>query len=131
MSELVPRIFAITLFVDDPERSKRFYQKAFDLPASGGDEASAYFKFGDTIVNLVAVPAAQEVIRPAQVGGKQAGVRSLLTIEVDDTDSVCGELARRGVSLLNGPIDRPWGLRTASFSDPDGHIWEVAQELPE
>ena len=40
------------------------------------------------------------------------------------------ELASRGVELLNGPIDRAWGMRTASFMDPAGHIWEVAQELP-
>jgi catechol 2,3-dioxygenase-like lactoylglutathione lyase family enzyme len=32
------------------------------------------------------------------------------------------------VELLNGPIDREWGVRTAAFADPDGHVWEVAQE---
>jgi uncharacterized glyoxalase superfamily protein PhnB len=25
------------------------------------------------------------------------------------------------------PIDRLWGVRTASFSDPGGHIWEIAK----
>ena len=49
---------------------------------------------------------------------------------MDDTDAVCAELATRGVELLNGPVDRAWGMRTASFTDPDGHIWEVAQQLP-
>ena len=34
----------------------------------------------------------------------------------------------RGVELLNGPLDREWGVRTAAFADPDGHVWEVAQE---
>jgi uncharacterized glyoxalase superfamily protein PhnB len=24
-------------------------------------------------------------------------------------------------------MDRPWGIRTASFRDPGGHIWEIAQ----
>jgi uncharacterized glyoxalase superfamily protein PhnB len=37
-----------------------------------------------------------------------------------------GGAAARGVKLLNGPIDRPWGPRTASFMDPAGHIWEIA-----
>ena len=46
-------------------------------------------------------------------------------------DAVCAELARRGVQLLNGPMDRPWGIRTASFTDPAGHIWEIAQDLPQ
>ncbi|MGH3402377.1 MAG: hypothetical protein ACRDRJ_07680 [Streptosporangiaceae bacterium] len=29
-----------------------------------------------------------------------------------------------------GPADRPWGMRTVTFADPGGHIWEIAQELP-
>ena len=49
---------------------------------------------------------------------------------MDDIDTVCAALEERGVKLLNGPMDRPWGIRTASFTDPDGHIWEVAHRLP-
>jgi catechol 2,3-dioxygenase-like lactoylglutathione lyase family enzyme len=44
---------------------------------------------------------------------------------------VCAELDTRGVALLNGPVNRAWGQRTASFTDPDGHIWEIAQGLPD
>jgi uncharacterized glyoxalase superfamily protein PhnB len=40
---------------------------------------------------------------------------------------MCAQLTARGVTLLNGPMDRPWGVRTASFSDPGGHIWEIAK----
>ena len=47
--------------------------------------------------------------------------RLLGAVELD------AELARRGVTLLNGPMDRPWGVRTASFVDPGGHIWEIAK----
>ena len=39
---------------------------------------------------------------------------------------------RNGVrvhELVNGPIDSPWGLRTAAFADPDGHVWEVAAPI--
>jgi len=42
---------------------------------------------------------------------------------------VCAELAAHGVELLNGPVNRPWGRRTASFTDPGGHIWEIAEDL--
>jgi uncharacterized glyoxalase superfamily protein PhnB len=64
-----------------------------------------------------------------RVASPSAGSRFLLTIWVDDVDAACAELANRGVELLNGPVDRPWGLRTASFTDPAGHIWELAQDL--
>ena len=56
-----------------------------------------------------------------------AGSRMQFTIEVEDVDAMCAELASRGVELLNGPMDRPWGIRTASFKDPGGHIWEIAK----
>jgi uncharacterized glyoxalase superfamily protein PhnB len=41
----------------------------------------------------------------------------------------CAELNARGVTLIKGTMNRPWGVRTASFADPDGHIWEIAQQL--
>ena len=65
------------------------------------------------------------------MAGRDAGSRYQLTIGVDDVDAVCAELAQRGVTLLNGPMDRPWGIRTASFTDPGGHIWEIAHNLPQ
>jgi lactoylglutathione lyase len=57
----------------------------------------------------------------------EAGSRAVFTIPVDDVDALCAELTARGVTLLNGPMDRPWGVRTASFCDPAGHIWEIAK----
>lgn len=124
------KIGAITLFAEDLERSKAFYAGVFGLPVFYEDPDSAVFKFGDTLINLLAIPAAHELIAPAAVAGREAGARMQFTIGVDDVDAVCAELARRGVSLLNGPMDRPWGIRTASFTDPSGHIWEIAADLP-
>ena len=94
------------------------------------DQNSVAFKFENLIVNLLVTTEASGLIGPAVVAGQEGGARFQLTIGVDDTEVACEELARRGVELLNGPIDRPWGLRTAAFADPDGHIWEVAAEIP-
>jgi catechol 2,3-dioxygenase-like lactoylglutathione lyase family enzyme len=121
------RIGAITLFVEDLEATKRFYREVFGLPVVFEDDDSTVFDFGNTIVNLLKTSAAGELIEPAAVGAREAGARFQLTIEVDDVDAVCAELADRGVELLNGPVDRPWGVRTASFRDPGGHVWEIAR----
>ena len=120
-------IAAITLFVEDLDAAKRFYREVFQLPVAFEDDNSAVFKFGNTLVNLLKVSAAPELIAPATVGGREAGARVQFTIDVDDVDATCAELAARGVELLNGPMDRPWGIRTASFRDPAGHIWEIAK----
>jgi catechol 2,3-dioxygenase-like lactoylglutathione lyase family enzyme len=120
-------ISAITLFVEDLEATKKFYVEVFGLPVSFEDDDSAVFKFGNTLVNLLKTTAAPELIEPAVVAPREAGARLQFTVSVDDVDARCAELAARGVELLNGPLDRPWGVRTASFMDPGGHIWEIAK----
>jgi catechol 2,3-dioxygenase-like lactoylglutathione lyase family enzyme len=130
VSDSLDSVGAITMFVADRDRAKSFYEKAFDAEAVYEDEHSIAFKFENTIVNLLVDSEAPELISPALVAGQEAGSRFQLTIGVDDVDAVCEDLPGRGVELLNGPIDRPWGMRTAAFADPDGHIWEVAAKIP-
>src|SRR5215208_1426351 len=120
-------IFAITLFTEDLQQSKEFYQNVFGLPIDFEDANSAVFKFGDTLINLLKITEARELIEPARVANRESGARYVFTIHVDDVDMMCAELVSRGVKLLKGPMDRPWGIRTASFMDPGGHIWEIAK----
>ena len=122
-------IDAITLFVEDLGECRRFYEEVFDLPVAFEDDNSVVFNFGNTIINLLMTTAANELVEPAVVAAPDAGSRMQFTIGVEDVDAMCAQLAERGVTLLNGPMDRPWGVRTASFGDPGGHIWEIAHNL--
>jgi lactoylglutathione lyase len=126
VTDIPTTISAISLFVEDVAEAKAFYVDVFRLPVHFEDEASAVFRFGSTLVNLLDVREAPELVSSAPVGTADAGVRAQFTITVEDVDATVAELGRRGVTLLSGPIDRPWGIRTASFRDPAGHIWEVA-----
>ncbi len=119
-------IAAITLFVEDLEAARRFYQEVFRLPVFYEDENSTVFRFGDTLVNLLRASEAPSLVSPATVAPPEAGIRFQFTLGVEDVDSMSDDLRSRGVELLNGPMDRPWGVRTASFRDPGGHIWEIA-----
>ena len=123
-------IGAITLFTDDLTTSKAFYELVFEAPLVYEDDNSAVFQLENTMINLLAIAEAHGLMDPAAVAPSGVGSRSLFTVGVDDVDVECEELARRGVTLLNGPIDRPWGIRTASFADPSGHVWEIAHDLP-
>jgi Predicted enzyme related to lactoylglutathione lyase len=120
-------IYAITLFEENLEAAKLFYQKVFDLPFVFEDANSCVFKMGETLLNLLRISEAGELIAPGQVAGREAGARYQYTIMVEDVDAMCTKLKARGVKLLNGPMDRPWGIRTACFADPGGHIWEIAK----
>ncbi|WP_445995974.1 VOC family protein [Okibacterium fritillariae] len=122
-----PAISAITLFVDDLVDSIEFYRTAFGLDVMFLDDDSAVFSFNNTLINLLKVEAAEELVHPAGVGTSSDNPRMQFTIPVDDVDERCAELVSRGVVLLNGPMDRPWGIRTASFRDPSGYVWEIAR----
>ena len=130
MGESLKSVGAITMFVEDRARSKAFYEPVFDVSILNEDDVSIAFKFDNLIVNLLEASGAPELIEPAPVATAESGSRFQLTIWVDDTDAVCAELGSRGVELLNGPVNRDWGVRTAAFADPDGHIWEVAGKIP-
>lgn len=119
-------IFAITLFVEDLDEAKEFYRSVFALPVDYEDGDSAVFAFGGVLVNLLAVGQAPALVAPAPVGAPDAGARFQLTIRVEDVDAAAREAVSRGAVLLNGPLDRPWGVRTAAFRDPAGHVWELA-----
>jgi len=120
-------LFAITLFVEDLSAAKFFYQTVFSLPAVFEDSNSAVFKIGQTLINLLKITAAPELVHPVKVADREAGARMVFTVHVEDVDALCNHLKGLGVSLLNGPMDRPWGIRTASFFDPAGNIWEIAK----
>jgi len=129
MGTALASVGAITLFVADPERSKRFYETLFGRPPVFEDGDSAAFRLDNLLVNVLRSTAAGELVTPAAVGAGDDGARFQLTVRVEDADAACAELERLGVELLNGPLDRAWGVRTAAFADPDGHVWEVAQPL--
>lgn len=122
-------VSAITLFVEDPVRSKAFYERVFGASVVHEDAQSVAFAFDGVIVNLLDRREAPGLLEPARVASAGAGSSALLTVSVEDVDAACAALAEHGVAPLNGPQDRPWGIRTAAFADPDGHVWEVAAPL--
>ena len=122
------KLDVITLFVEDLAACKKFYAEVFGLEVVWEDPNSAVVKLSNLMINLLRVDNAAALIEPVAVA-EPGGSRALLTIEVEDANAVCEQLAAHGVKLLNGPVDRPWGRRTAAFADPAGYTWEVAQVL--
>ena len=101
MSEAFKSVGAITMFIDDTQRSKAFYEQVFGAKVVHEDGDAVAFEFENMVVNMLCVPAAHELIAPAPVGDAGVPRRFQLTIWVQDTDAVCEQLAARGVELLN------------------------------
>jgi catechol 2,3-dioxygenase-like lactoylglutathione lyase family enzyme len=122
-------IDVVNLFAEDFAGTKAFYQEVLGLPLAFEDEDTAVFKLTNVMVCLTAVSAVPELIAPRAVASPEAGSRFIVSMFVDDVDAACSELAQHGVMVLNGPVDRAWGVRTANFTDPAGHIWQISQDL--
>jgi catechol 2,3-dioxygenase-like lactoylglutathione lyase family enzyme len=123
-------IEVITIFAEDLPATKAFYSDVFGLSLVFEDAVSAVFKFDNLLLNILLASEAPKLVEPAPTGTAGAGARFMPTIRVADADETCAELARHGVTLSNGPTDRPWGRRTAAFRDPAGNVWEIAQVIP-
>ena len=128
MSDWKREIGAMTLYVPDLDAARKFYADVFGLDAQPLEEDTAMLRFEGIFVFLCQSAAAAQPL-PEVLDGAAKGVGQFAVI-VDDVDAVCAEIAGRGVQPLAGPADRDWGMRTATFADPAGHIWEIAQEIP-
>jgi catechol 2,3-dioxygenase-like lactoylglutathione lyase family enzyme len=134
-----PRINVITLAVDDLDRSLAFYRDGLGLSTPGvvgsefvGDDDSpdgtiVMFSLGDGLT--LALYPRSELAKDARVpfGGPKTGEFSMgqLVSSRDDVDAVLAEAAAAGATVTDAPHDRPWGIYSGYFRDPDGHLWEV------
>ena len=129
VNQSLSHVSAISLFVEDLQTAKAFYEAIFGVDVVFEDETSVCVKFDQLFVNLLLNSSAEQQVEPAPVAGPESGSRFQLSIWIDDVDAACAALEERGVELLTGPVDRAWGMRVATFIDPDGHNWELAQQL--
>jgi lactoylglutathione lyase len=130
MISALNEIEVITLFVEDLPKAIRFYKDVFGLETLYQDDVCEVMRLGSMAINVLKSANAQTLVEPTAVAGPGLGSRMIFTINVKDANAVCAELKAHGAALINGPMDRPWGRRTAAFADPDGNVWEIAQELP-
>lgn len=122
------QVGAINLIVGNLPRSAAFYQDVFGVQAQHQDDDTTMFRFNDTYVFLQRDAAHQDAVSDDVLRLAQSGVGQFVTF-VEDADAVRGQLDQLGVSVIDGPADRPWGMRTMTFADPGGYTWEVAQRL--
>ena len=129
MGGALKAVECVTVFAEDLAATRSFYAKVFGRKVVYEDAVSAVFAFDGLMINLLQIAEAPKLIEPVKVAERSAGQRLMFTVRVPDVDESCKELAALGVPLLNGPVDRPWGRRTAAFADPAGLVWELAQEI--
>jgi catechol 2,3-dioxygenase-like lactoylglutathione lyase family enzyme len=134
-----PRIHVLTLAVEDLDRAVAFYRDGLGLetPGVGGTEfpgddvnpagAVAMFQLQGGL--MLALYPRTELAKDAKLPpGPRGGVEFSIGHAVAGKAEVDELLARAeaaGASLTGEPHDRPWGIYSGYFRDPDGHLWEV------
>jgi catechol 2,3-dioxygenase-like lactoylglutathione lyase family enzyme len=133
------RIDVITLAVSDLDRSLAFYRDGLGLRSPGvigtevpGDEttpagAAAMFQLEGGLI--LALYPRTELAKDASIplGPPRAGEFSIgnLVGSRSDVDALLAQAEAAAATLTGEPHDRPWGIYSDYFRDPDGHLWGV------
>lgn len=134
-----PRIHVITLAVADLDRALAFYRDGLGFRTEGliGTE----FKGGKTIPDgttavfhldgglMLSIYPRSELAKDAVVpliaakpGEFSIGHAVASRAEVDE---VIAQAKAAGAAVTDSPRERPWGIYSGYFQDPDGHLWEI------
>ncbi len=129
MTSPLSGISVTVLFVGDLAASTAFYRDALDATLINQDEQSSFFELAGSKVLLLNRDGAVELVDDGVATDSATRPKGELVSFVEDVDQTVATLANRGVTFLRGPENRRWGMRTAHFTDPDGHVWEIAQSV--
>jgi catechol 2,3-dioxygenase-like lactoylglutathione lyase family enzyme len=126
------RIQVLTLGVADLEHSLAFY-RALGLESEGiiGTEfpggTAAMFKLDGGLILALYGRKDLEQDANATFDAPGRGEFSIghLVGSHEEVDAVLAAAVAAGATLTEDPRDRPWGIYSGYFRDPDGHLWEV------
>jgi catechol 2,3-dioxygenase-like lactoylglutathione lyase family enzyme len=114
---MIAGIWSITFTVVDLDRAVRFYEQTLGLSKKYQFRDYAGFSCGGIEIGL---KTWGELEAPRQ---GEASIELL----VKDVDAEYHDLIEKGVRFSDKPEDTPWGGRAASFTDPDGNIFQLTQ----
>ena len=117
----------ITLGVRDLAASVRFYETGLGLPRMQSPPEVAFFTLNGTWLGLYNRDA---LAADAGVSADGSGYESFsLSHNVEsesEVDEIIQQAVAAGATLVKKPAKVFWGGYSGYFSDPDGHLWEIA-----
>ena len=127
-----PRIHVLTLGVADLERSLAFYRalgfESLEIVGTEfpGGTAAIVELDGGLILSLYGRDdLAADADATFDAPGRGEFSIGHLVRHREDVDAVLAEAEAAGATLTEEPHERPWGIYSGYFRDPDGHLWEV------
>lgn len=132
-----PRVHVITLAVEDLDRSLSFYRRlglesegiiATEFPGDEEMAAGAIALFQLEGLMLCVFPRS-ELAKDAKVPAPSptSGLFSIghAVGSREEVDALLDVAQEAGATVTVRAYDRPFGVYSGYFQDPDGHLWEV------
>ena len=120
------RITLVTLGVDDLERAKAFYKGLGWVPAEEVDGMACFQLYGQALMLFGRAELAKDQGREGAVLGTGAVTLCQNFDSREDVDATYAEALAAGAQPLKAPEAVFWGGYSGYFTDPDGHVWELA-----
>ena len=133
------RIDVITLAVADLERALAFYRDGLGFQTKGiigtewvGDDtkpagATVVFELRGGL--LLALYPRSELAKDANIAPAPPTPGEFssghLVANPAEVAAVLARAQAAGATVTEQPHDRPWGIYSGYFRDPDGHLWEI------
>ncbi len=117
----------ITLGVQDLERAIRFYEEGLGLPRKPFEGIVAFFELKGSWLALYPWDAlAEDATVDFQGDGFRGVTLAHAVSSKEQVDQALNQAVEAGATLVKPAQDVFWGGYSGYFSDPDGHLWEVA-----
>jgi catechol 2,3-dioxygenase-like lactoylglutathione lyase family enzyme len=138
-STMKPRIHVITLAVADLDRALAFYRDGLGFQTKGligteftGDEitpdgtTAVFHMEGGLMLSIYprSELAKDAGIPPSAGNPGEFSVGHVVATRAE-VDEVIAQAQAAGAAVTESPHDRPWGIYSGYFQDPDGHLWEI------
>lgn len=129
-----PRIYVLTLGVNDLAKSLAFYRDGLGLPTEGitgtefEDGAVVFFNMNDNLILALYPKAALAKDGNIAVSPTSPAEFSIghIVSSKEDVDAVMAQAEKAGANITDPAHERFWGGYSGYFQDPDGHLWEMA-----
>jgi uncharacterized glyoxalase superfamily protein PhnB len=112
-SSITPRVV-----VDDVEAQVRFLRSVFAATGDVEPGRPAEVRVGDSVIMISSTD-------------ERDPFPAFLYVYVDDADKVFERAVDAGATVIEEPLDRPYGDRRAMVRDPFGNVFQIAHTVSE
>lgn len=126
--------FTPTVYYRDPKAALAFLEAAFGFETTlcilDAEGKVAHAEMGFNGGRLIVGPARGNTVikSPVEIGGVST---ASVNLDVTDVDAHFARARAAGATIISPPTDQFYGARSYRVTDPEGHHWNVSQELRE